>query len=166
METPEAPREGSAARLGKSAEAYGLAAASWVGRGDEQRGLAVLALGFAAGSFVSLFFPWIGFGGHDTLGWSLPLTTDYGLLALRAVLVALLAVMGAWTSRGSEFLAFCLVTAAGLIGVSAFVNLRWGNRLSNGFAEFEYGAWLGLVFAILLALLAALRLARLWRQAP
>jgi hypothetical protein len=62
--------------------------------------------------------------------------------------------------------AFCLTAAAGLFGVSAFVNLRWGSLLPQGFSYFEYGAWLGLVFALLLILLAALRLAGLWRPAP
>jgi hypothetical protein len=47
VETPEAPREGNAARLGKSAEARGLAGASWVGRGDEQRHGSWLGLVFA-----------------------------------------------------------------------------------------------------------------------
>jgi hypothetical protein len=165
VETPEAPREGNAARLGKSAEAHGLVAARWVGRGDEQRGLTLLALAFAAGAFVTLFFPWLGFGGHGDLGWSLPLAADYGLLALGVVLVALLVLMGAWTSRGSELLGFCLVAAAGLIGVSTFVNLRWGSYVPGGFEEFMYGSWLGLVFAVLLVLLAALLLPGLWRSA-
>lgn len=166
METPEAPRKGNAARLGKSAEAYGLAAARWVGRGDEQRGLSLLMLGLGAAAFVTLFFPWVGFGGHDSLGWSVPEAANYGLLALAVVLVALLALTGAWTSRGSELVAFCLVAAAGLIGVTVFVNLRWGSYVLNGFKEFVYGSWLGLVFAILLILLGALLLARLWRPRP
>jgi len=166
VETPEAPREGNATRLRKSAEAHGLAAAGWVGRGDEQRGLLLLMLGLGAGAFVTLFFPWLGFGGRDSLGWSVAVAADYGLLALAVVLVALLAVTGAWTARGSELVAFCLVAAAGLIGVTAFVNLRWGNYVPNGFEEFEYGSWLGLVFAILLILLAAPLLARLRRSRP
>jgi hypothetical protein len=166
VETPEAPREGSAARLGNSAEGYGLVAAKWVGRGDEAQGLSVLALGFGAGAFVSLFFPWLGFGGRDDLGWSVPVGSTYGLLALGVVLVELLFVARAWASRTSGVVAFCLTAAAGLIGVTAFVNLRWGNFLPSGFGLFEYGSWLGLVFAILLILLAALRLAGLWRSAP
>jgi hypothetical protein len=91
VETPEAPREGNAARLGKSAEGYGLAGASWVGRGDEERGLTLLAL-----------------------------------------------VLGA-----------------------AYFGLGVG-----GFVPFQYGAWLGLVIAILLIVVAALRLATLRRSAP
>ena len=166
METPEAPREGNAASLGRSAEAHGLAAARWVGKGDEQRGLTRLAFGVAAGAFVSLYFPWLGFGGHDELGWSVPVASIYGSLALGVVLVALLSFAGAWTSRGSELVAFCLVSGAGLLGVSAFVNLRLGSFFPAGFSHFEYGAWLGLVFAVLLILLAALLLAGFWRTAP
>ena len=146
------------------AEAYGLAGARWAGRGDEQRGLALFAVGCAAGSFVSLFLPWLGFGGHDDLGWSVPIGSIYGLLALGVVLVALLFLAGAWTAQGYELVAFCLVAAAGLIGVSAFVDLRWGNFLPSGFSHFRYGAWFGLVFAVLLIVLAALRLAGLWRS--
>jgi hypothetical protein len=44
VETPEAPREGSAARLDNFAEGYGLVAARWVGRGDEAQGLSALRL--------------------------------------------------------------------------------------------------------------------------
>jgi hypothetical protein len=166
VETPEEPREGNAARLGRAAEAYGLEAARWVGRGDEAQGLSLLALGFASGAFVSVFLPWVSFGGREALGWSLPVCLYYGLLALGVVLVELLFLSRAWASRGSSAVAFCLTAAAGLIGVTAFVNLRWGNVLQNGFEEFGYGSWLGLVFAILLILLAALRLAALWRSAP
>jgi hypothetical protein len=43
---------------------------------------------------------------------------------------------------------------------------RFGSINDIGFSVFEYGAWLGLVFAILLILLAALLLARLWRPRP
>jgi hypothetical protein len=147
-------------------EAYGLAAARWVGRGDEERGFGLLALALGGGAFVSLFLPWVGFAGRVTLGWSLPLTSDYGLLAVAVVLVALVALVGAWTSRGSELLRFGLVAAAGLIGLAACVNLRWGNLVTNGFSEFEYGAWVGFVFAVLLIALAALLLAKEWRSAP
>jgi hypothetical protein len=147
-------------------EAYGLAAARWAGKGDEERGLSLLALGLGAGVFVSLFLPWVGFGGRFTLGWSLPLTSDFGLLALAVVLVAVVVLVGAWTSRGSELVRFGLVAAAGLIGLAAFVNLRWGNLVTNGFGEFEYGAWVGFVFSVLLIMLAALMLAKLRRSAP
>jgi hypothetical protein len=166
VETPEPPREGNAARLGRAAEDYGLAGASWVGRGDEAQGLSILALTAAAGAFVCLFMPWIGAGGNDQSGWFLSMGGWYGLLALAVVLVELLFLGRAWASRGSAILAFCLTAAAGLIGLTTFVNLRWGSPLPQGLSIFEYGAWLGLVFAILLILLAALRLAGLWRPAP
>jgi hypothetical protein len=166
VETPEEPRESTAARLGKSAEAYGLAGASWVGRGDDAQGLSILGLAAAAGAFVCLFMPWVEFGGNDQSGWFLAVGAWYGLLALALVLVEVLFLARAWASAGSGILAFCLSAAAGLIGLTAFVNLRWGSPLPQGFSVFAYGAWLGLVFAVLLILLAALRLVGLWRSAP
>jgi hypothetical protein len=59
VETPEAPREGNAARFGRATDAYGLTVARWAGRGDAERGLSVLALGFAAAYFIVLFLPWV-----------------------------------------------------------------------------------------------------------
>jgi general stress protein CsbA len=50
--------------------------------------------------------------------------------------------------------------------VSMFANLRWGVLLVTGFSTFQYGAWLGLVFGLVLIALAALRLGELWRTAP
>jgi hypothetical protein len=145
VETPEAPREGRA-RLAHE--------------------LSLLALGAAAASFVSLFMPWFGFVGRNQAGWDAPLGSSYGLLALAVVLVELLFLARAWASKGSGVVAFCLTAAAGLIGLSAFVNLRFGNLVPNGFSVFGYGAWLGFVFAVMLILVAALRLAGLWQSAP
>jgi hypothetical protein len=165
VETPETPREGTAARVGRAAEARGLGAATWAGQGDAARGLSVLALAVAAASFVSLFLPWLGFGGRDVSGWSIPLGSDYGLLALAVVLVELLSLARAWASRGSGLVAFCLTAAAGLIGVSAIANLRWGSLEAGGFSDFQYGAWLALVLAILLIVVAALQLSAFWPPA-
>jgi len=166
VETPEPPQERTAGRLGRAAEERGLSAATWAGRGDQERGVTVLALGLAAASFVCLFLPWIGFDGRDQSGWSVPLGVEYGLLALAVVLVELLVLARAWTTRGSALVAFCLTGAAGLSGVSAAANLRWGVLSSIGFSLYQYGAWLGLVLSILLLALAALRLAVLWRSVP
>jgi hypothetical protein len=166
VETPEPPREGTAGRLGQAAEERGLSAATWAGGGDRERGFAVLALAAAAGSFVCLFMPWLGFAGRTQSGWNVPLARDYGLLALAVIVVELLALARAWKSRGSELVAFCLVGGAGLLGVSAVVDLRWGGLTGGGFSLFEYGAWLGLVFSLVLLALGALRLAVLWRSAP
>jgi hypothetical protein len=163
---PEEPSGPAVARLGRAAEGYGLAAASWAGRGDEEDGLSLFALGSAAGLFVSLFMPWLGQGANTVSGWNLQLGRDCGLVALAAVLVELLALARAWISRGSELVGFCLVTGAGVLGASAIADLRWGGLLPGGFGTFEYGAWLALVFAVLLLLVAALRLAALWRSAP
>lgn len=166
METPEVPREGTAVRLGRAAEGYGLEAARWAGRGDDAQGLSILGLGTAAGAFVCLFLPWVGFRGNDQSGWFLAVGAWYGLLALALALVEVLFLARAWASAGSGILAFCLSAAAGVIGLTAFVNLRWGSPLPQGFSVFAYGAWLGLIFAVMLILVAALRLAALWRTAP
>lgn len=166
METPEAPREANATRLGKSAEAFGLEAARWAGRGDQARGLSLLALAAAAGAYVCLFMPWLGQNGHTVSGWNFELPRAYGLLVLAVVLVELLALARAWISSGAELIVFCLVAAAGVVGVSAVADLRWGGINDLGFSVLAYGAWLGLVFSILLILLAALLLARLWRPRP
>jgi hypothetical protein len=127
--------------------------------------LALLPLGAAAALFVSLFLPWLGLGGQTQSGWSVPLGAEFGLVALAAVLVELLAFAGAWTNRAFELVAFCLIAAAGLLGVSAVANLRWGLQFNN-FSLFQYGAWVGLALAIVLVCLAALRLVALRRSAP
>jgi hypothetical protein len=165
MEGP-VPAERAAVRIARAAEARGLAVARRAGRGDEQRGLTMLALATAAAAFVSLFLPWLGFGGRAEAGWNVPLGTEFGLVSLAVVLVELLSVARAWTSRGAELVAFSLVAGTGAIGVSTVANLRWGGLLPAGFSAFQYGAWLGLALALVLILLAALRLAALWRSAP
>ena len=144
----------------------GLEVARRAGRGDQARGIAVLALALASASFVSAFLPWVGFDGRNESGWSVPLVTDFGLLALAIVLLELLALLRSWTTRGSELLAFCLTAAAGVIGVSAVVNLRWGSLAEFGFSVFQYGAWITLALSILLLVLAALRLVVMWRALP
>jgi len=128
-------------------------------------GIAILPLAVAVASFVSLFLPWIGFAGSTQAGWTVPLGVEFGLLALALVLVELLSLAGAWTSRGFELVGFCLTAATGLMGVSAVVNLRWGLQFHN-FSIFQYGAWVGLGLAIVLVGLAALRLNELRRSAP
>jgi hypothetical protein len=166
MDDPEPPAESAALRFGRAAEERCLEGARWAGRGDESRGLSSIALAAAGGAFVCLFLPWLGFDGHEQAGWNIPLGTDYGLLALAVVLVELLALARAWNSRGSECLTFSLVAAASVIGLSAFANLRWDGLLSGSLVQFEYGSWIGLVLALVLLVLAALRLAALRRSAP
>jgi hypothetical protein len=165
VEGPGPPREGAAARLGRSAEARGLSAASWAGRGDQERGLSLLALVLAGAYFVVLFLPWIGNGVRfSQSGWFV--AHDPGVLVLAVVLVESLRLARAWVSRGAILLGFCLVGAAGVLGVESLANLRWGGLFPEGFRAFQYGAWIGLVLAILLIAVAALRLAVLWRSAP
>lgn len=148
METPEAP-EATLSEGGASESAI----------------LPLLSLGAAAASFVSLFLPWIGLEGNAQSGWTVPLCVEFGLLALALVLVELLALARAWTSRGFELVAFCLSAAAGLMGVSAIANLRWGLEFNN-FSVFQYGAWVGLGLAIVLIALAVLRLIGLRGSPP
>jgi hypothetical protein len=164
VDTPEPPRKGRAASLGRAAQARGLAAAQRAGRGDEKRGPSMLSLAAAAASFACLFLPWLGFAGHTQSGWSIPLGSDYGLLVLAVVLVELLALGRASASHGSELVVFCLTAGAGVIGASSVANLRWG-VLVGTVAPFEYGAWLGLAFAILLFAVGVLRLSTMWRSA-
>jgi hypothetical protein len=161
VETPDPPEESTAARLGRTAEESGLSAASWAGRGDPARGLSLLALVFAAALFVVLFLPWIG----PDSGWAVGVAHDTGLLALAVVLVELLRLRGAWISRGAELVAFCLTAAAGLMGITAWATLRWGVGAVD-FEALRYGAWLGFVVALLLLVVAAVRLAVLWRPVP
>ena len=164
METPERPRAGTTVRLSRSAEARGLEAATWAGRGDQERGLALLALVLAAAYFVVLFLPSWGAGGHTQSGWYI--AHDPGVLALAVVLVESLRLVRAWLSRGAVLVGFCLTAATGILGVQVVLNLKWGGLFPAGFGGFQYGAWLGLVLAVLLIVLAALRLAVLWRSAP
>ena len=160
MDTPEAPRERAAARIGRAAESRGLAVARWAGRGDEERGLSLLALGLAAAYFVALFLPWFA---HSESGWFLAQNTDIVVLAV--VLVESLRLARAWTSQGSRLVAFGLVAASGLLGIGTVANLRWGGLFPPGFSAFRYGAWIGLVLAILLCVVAALELPALRRTA-
>jgi hypothetical protein len=146
-------------------EAYGLAAARWAGRRDEERGLTLLAFVLGIAYFVVLFLPWIGGFGRTESGWMFG-AHDSGQVALALVLVESLRLSGVWASRGSERLDFCLLAATGVLGIEALVSLRWGGLESGGFGPFQYGAWLGLAIAILLIALATLRLAALLRSAP
>jgi hypothetical protein len=134
--------------------------------GREAERLSTVALAAAGGAFVCLFMPWIGASGNDQAGWNLALGSLYGLLALAVVLVELLFLARVWSGPGYVRVVFCLTEAAGLIGLSAVANLRWGSLLVGGFSYFEYGAWLGLMFAILLLAVGGLRLLGLWRSTP
>jgi hypothetical protein len=162
VETPESPREGNAARLGRAADAYGLTAARWAGRGDAERGLGVLALGFAAAYFIVLFLPWVT---GSISGWTFHTSDEAGLLALAVVLVELLRLTGIWTARGADLAGFCLTAAAGIMGVTTWAVLQWASGPVEGSA-FAYGYWLGFIVALVLIAVAALRLAVLSRSVP
>jgi hypothetical protein len=105
----------------------------------------------AAGLFVSLFLPW-----YVTLSaWGLRVGDEAGLLALAVVLVELVRLMGSWRSHAAGLVAFCLTAAAGIMGITTFVVLRWGSGTLIKFSTFRYGAWLGLAAGILLVVVAA-----------
>ncbi len=162
-EPPEPPRERPAARLGRAVEAQGLRVAERAGRGDPERGLSLLALVLAAALFVDLLLPWIGSGGSTESGW---FAAQYlSLLSLAVVLVETLRLGRAWVSHGSRLLGSCLTAATGLLAVAGLANLRWGASFPS-FSFFQYGAWIGLVLAVLLLAVGALRLAVLWRPVP
>jgi hypothetical protein len=163
VETPEPPRERAAARLGKAAEAQGVRVAERAGGGDRERGLSLLDLVLAATLFVVLLLPWIGSGGNTESGWFV--AQNLSLLSLAVVLVETLRLGRAWVSRGSGLLATCLTFATGLLGVASLANLRWGASFPS-FSFFQYGAWIGLVLAILLLAAGALGLAGSWRSVP
>jgi len=152
--------DGAVFRFGRAAEARGLAAARAAGRGDAERGLSLIALGLAAGYFVALFLPWFA---HSESGWFI--AQNSAIAALAVVLVEWLRLARNWTSQGSRLVAFCLVAGSGLLGLGAVVNPRWGGAFPPGFSSFRYGAWIGLVLAILLCVVAALQLTELRRTA-
>ena len=123
------------------------------------RDAGALALAVAAAYFVALFLPWIS----SISAWSFRSADDSGLLALALVFVEFLRHIGGWNSRGADLWAVCLTAAAGVMGVTTFVTVRWGSG-PLPFAAFKYGAWLGLAFAIVLALLGVFRLITLQRS--
>jgi hypothetical protein len=160
VEEPAPRPRGALVRFARAAEARGLAIAHWAGRGDEERGLSLLALGLAAAYFVALFLPWFA---HSESGWFL--AQNSAIVALAVVLAEWLRLARSWTSQGSRLVAFCLVAGAFLLRLGAVVNLRWGGVSPPGFSSFQYGAWIGLVLAILLCAVAALQLTALRRTA-
>lgn len=139
METPEASSAGIAAG------------------GDFELVAAVLA----AGLFVSLFLPWF----QVISGWGLRVGDEAGLLALAVVLVELTRLTGSWSSHAGRLVAFCLTAAAGIMGVTTFVVLRWGSGETIKFSALRYGAWIGLAAGILLVVLAAAQLNTVRRSA-
>jgi hypothetical protein len=122
----------------------------------------LVALALAAALFISLFLPWF----QTISGWSLRIGDEAGLVALAVVLVELVRLTGSWTSRGAQLVAFCLTAAAGIMGVSTFVVLRWGSGAPIRFSTFRYGAWIGLVLGVLLVGLAVAQLSAARRTAP
>jgi hypothetical protein len=156
-ETPEIPEESEprrsgVERYGRVAESHGRGAARWAGRGDEERGFSLIALVLAAAYFVVLFLPWVGF----ISGWALRVGGDAGVIALALILLELLRLTGSWNSPVAALWAFCLTAAAGILAVSNFATIRWGSG-PLGPEGLSYGAWLGLVFGLLILILAVLR---------
>jgi hypothetical protein len=121
----------------------------------------LVALVLAAALFVSLYLPWFSV----ISAWSLRVGDEAGMLALGVVLVELLRLTGSWTTRASQLVAFCLTAAAGIMGVSTFVVLRWGSGAPIKFSTFRYGAWIGLASGILLVVIAVAQLNAVRRTA-
>jgi hypothetical protein len=117
----------------------------------EGGGLELVAIVLAVALFVSLYLPWFSLFS----GWGLRVGDEAGLLALAVVLIELIRVTGSWSSSGARLVAFCLTAAAGIMGVSTFVVLRWGSGAQIKFSTFRYGAWIGLAAGILLVVAAA-----------
>ena len=125
------------------------------------RAQSLLVLVVAAALFVDAFLPWDGPSGHRFHGWLVPLVTYSALLALGAALVEGARLAAAWTSRASLLVSWFFAAAAGIMGVAALINLRWGDLVVGGFGQWCYGAWIGLVVAVALLALAAVRLREL-----
>jgi hypothetical protein len=129
-----------------------------------ERDFGVLALVLGAAYFVCLFLPWLGAFGRTVSGWTFG--GESGVVALAVVLCETLRVTRAWFTRGSELLGFSLTAATGLLALEALANMRWGGSFGDiRFSAFDYGAWISLAIAVLLLIVAALRLAALRRSA-
>jgi hypothetical protein len=120
------------------------------------------AIVLAVALFVSLFLPWFSV----LSGWGLRVGDEAGLLALAVVLVELIRLTGSWRSHSARLVAFCLTAAAGIMGVSTLIVLRWGSGAPIRFSTFRYGAWIGLAAGILLVVVAGLQLNAVRRTAP
>ena len=122
----------------------------------------VAAIFAALALFVSLFLPW-----YLTLwGWGLRVGDEAGLIALAVVLLEAARLMGGWRTESARLVAFCLTAAAGIMGVTTFVVLRWGSGTTIKFSALRYGAWIGLAAGILLVVVAVLQLNSVRRTAP
>jgi hypothetical protein len=150
VEAGEPPRH-SAASFGRAA-APGRDMARWCGRGDEQLGFSLIALAFGAAYLIVLAGPWV----ESVPGWGVRVGEDSGLIALALVLVELARLGGGWISPAAGLWAISLNTAAAIMGLATWLSLRWGSGPFPG-TGLAYGAWLGLVFALLLLVLAVLR---------
>jgi hypothetical protein len=129
------------------------------------RDYSLLALVLGAAYFVCLFLPWFGFAGRDEAGWTF--AGESGVAALALVLCETLRISRAWTTRGSEILGFALAAGTSLLAAEALANLRWGGPFGDiRFSTFRYGAWISLAIAVLLLVVAALRLSALRRSVP
>ncbi len=115
----------------------------------------------AVGLFVSLFPPWYA----SFWGWGLRAGDEAGLLALAVVLLELVRLMGGWKTQSARLVAFCPTAAAGIMGVTTFVVIRWGSGAPIRFSSLGYGAWIGLAAGILLVVLAVLQLNAIRRTA-
>jgi hypothetical protein len=127
----------------------------------ERARLAGLLLLFGAiAYFVDLFLRW-GPGGEGLAsfsGWDIQLVLASGEAALALMLVEFARVAGIWRTPTASFLSCFLAAASAILGLSGLAHLRWGGLYHLKFGSFGYGAWIGLVLALVLAVGAALRL--------
>ena len=125
------------------------------------RTLSFVALLTSAAFFVDLFMNWYGFGGHNVDAWVITLADFVGVVLLALGLVELVRLVDAWNGRSAELVAFFVTAGAGVMGIALAAEGRWGAEFVGGFSMWCYGAWIGLVLAIVLLGLSALRLREL-----
>ena len=110
--------------------------------------------------FVDLFLRW-GPGGAGLAGfsgWDIQLVLASGEAVLALILVELARIGGMWRTPAASLLTCFLAAATAILALSGLIHLRWGGYYHLRFDSFGYGAWIGLVLALVVALGAALRL--------
>jgi len=110
--------------------------------------------------FVDLFLGWgpVGQGAAGFSGWDLTLVLASGEAALALILVEFARVAGIWSTPNASLLTCFLAAATAILALSGLIHLRWGGYYHLKFDSFGYGAWVGLLLALVLAVGAAFRL--------
>jgi hypothetical protein len=110
--------------------------------------------------FVDLFLRWgpSGSGSATFSGWDVQLVLASGEAVVVLLLVQFVRWVGVWRTASSALLTVFLAAFAAILCVSGLLHLHWGGFYRLKFADYGYGAWLGLVLAIALAVGAFLGL--------